>query len=124
MKRALPVLVVIAALIGLTSPAQAFAQGGSARTSLSGLVSDKTGGVIPGASVDVKNNATGVSNTTITNSTGQFNVPALDPGTYTVTVTLQGFKTAIVKDVVLVVGSPGNVCRSRSKSARLVKPSQ
>jgi len=58
---------------------------------------------------DVKNNATGVSNKTITNSTGQFAVPALDPGTYTVTVTLQGFKTAIVKDVVLIVGSPGNV---------------
>jgi hypothetical protein len=109
MKRALPFLVVIAVFIGLTSPSTALAQGGSARTSLSGLVSDKTGGVIPGASVDVKNNATGVSNKTITNSTGQFNVPALDPGTYTVTVTLQGFKTAIVKDVILIVGSPGNV---------------
>ena len=108
MKRALPFLVVIA-LVGLAGPSTALAQGGSARTSLSGLVSDKTGGVIPGATVDVKNNATGVSNKTITNSTGQFTVPALDPGTYTVTVTLQGFKTAIVKDVVLIVGSPGNV---------------
>jgi hypothetical protein len=82
MKRALPFLVVIA-FVGLTSPSTALAQGGSARTSLSGLVSDKTGGVIPGATVDVKNNATGVSNKTITNSTGQFAVPALDPGTYT-----------------------------------------
>ena len=110
MKRALPYLVVIAAIIGLTTPATALAQGGSARTSLSGQVSDKTGGVIPGASVDVKNNATGVSNKTITNSTGQFNVPALDPGTYTVTVTLQGFKTAVVTDVILIVGSPAT-CR-------------
>ena len=109
MKRALPFLLALAFLVFATRPAPVFAQGGSSRTSLSGQVSDKTGGVIPGATVDVKNNATGVSTKTITNSTGLFNVPALDPGTYTVTVTLQGFKTAVVKDVVLIVGNPGNV---------------
>jgi hypothetical protein len=109
MKRALPFLLVLVFLVFATRPAPVFAQGGSSRTSLSGSVSDKTGGVIPGANVDVKNNATGVSTKTVTNSTGQFNVPALDPGTYTVTVTLQGFKTAIVKDVVLIVGNPMSV---------------
>ena len=109
MKRALPVLLVLSFVVFATHPAPAFAQGGSSRTSLSGTVTDKTGGAIPGAAVDVKNNATAVSTTTITNSTGVFSVPALDPGTYTVTVTLQGFKTAVVSDVVLVVGNPGNV---------------
>ena len=112
MKRALPVLLVFAFLVFAILPAPAFAQGGSSRTSLSGTVTDKTGGAIPGAAVDVKNNATGVSTKTITNSTGLFSVPALDPGTYTVTVTLQGFKTAVVTDVVLVVGNPGNVAVS------------
>jgi len=109
MKRALPFAVVVAVLFCLVAPAPVLAQGGSARTSLSGTVVDKTGGVIPGATVEVKNNATGVANNIITNSTGVFNVPALDPGTYTVTVSLQGFKTAVIKDVVLVVGNPGNV---------------
>jgi hypothetical protein len=76
---------------------------------LSGQVVDGTGGVIPGASVDVKNAATGVVTKTVTNSTGLFNVPALDPGNYTVTVSLQGFRTAVVQNVVLVVGNPGNI---------------
>jgi hypothetical protein len=102
-------VLVISALVFSIRPALVYAQGGSSRTSLSGVVADKTGGVIPGAVVDVKNNATGVSTQTITNSTGLFNVPALDPGTYTVTVTLQGFKKAVVNEIVLVVGNPGNV---------------
>jgi hypothetical protein len=109
MKPVLPLLLVVTFLVCATHPAPVFAQGGSSRTSLSGQVSDKTGGVIPGAVVDVKNTATGVSTQTTTNSTGLFSVPALDPGTYTVTVTLQGFKKAVVNDVVLVVGNPGNV---------------
>ena len=109
MNRVLPLLFVTMFLVFATRPAAVYAQGGSSRTSLSGEVKDKTGGVVPGAAVDVKNNATGVSTQTITNSTGLFSVPALDPGTYTITVTLQGFKKAVVNDVVLVVGNPGNV---------------
>ena len=109
MRPAFRLVLVISALVFSVRPALVYAQGGSSRTSLSGVVADKTGGVIPGAVVDVKNNATGVSTQTITNSTGLFNVPALDPGTYTVTVTLQGFKKAVVNEIVLVVGNPGNV---------------
>ena len=109
MRPALRFVFVMTALLFSLRPALVYAQGGSSRTSLSGVVADKTGGIIPGAVVDVKNNATGVSTQTITNSTGLFNVPALDPGTYTVTVTLQGFKKAVVNDVVLIVGNPGNV---------------
>src|SRR5689334_24704725 len=97
---------IAVAVVCLAIPTTAFGQGGSARTSISGTVVDKTGGVIPGATVDVKNNATGVSTTTVSSSAGVFNVPALDPGTYTVSVSLQGFKTAVIKDVVLVVGNP------------------
>ena len=45
----------------------------------------------------------------MTNSAGTFSVPALDAGTYTVTVSLSGFKTALVKDVVLAIGTPGSI---------------
>ena len=96
-------------LVCVVSVSPASAQGGSSKTSLSGQVSDKTGGVIPGAAVSVKNDATGVVTPTVTNSNGQFNVPALDPGTYTVTVSLQGFKTAVTQNVVLIVGNPANI---------------
>ena len=45
----------------------------------------------------MKNNATATQFDAVTNENGNFTVPALDPGSYTVTVTLMGFKTAILE---------------------------
>ena len=86
----------------------AFAQG-SGTTSLSGVVTDTGGGVIPGASVVVKNDATGVSYETVTSSSGAFSVPSLDPGTYTATVSLSGFKTAVVNNIRILTATPANI---------------
>src|SRR5262245_23026670 len=80
----------------------AFAQGGAVTGSLSGLVVDKDGGVIPGATVEIKNNATSEKTIVVTNSSGVFTAPSLNAGTYTVTVTLQGFKTQIIEAVRLL----------------------
>jgi hypothetical protein len=82
---------------------------GTAATSLAGTVVDTGGGVIPGVTVSVKNNATGATFETVTNTTGAFSVPALDAGTYTVTVSLSGFKTSVINDVRLVTNTPGNI---------------
>jgi hypothetical protein len=95
------------ALICLAS-SLAFAQG-STTSSISGTVVDTGGGVIPGATVAVKNNATGTVTNAVTGAAGTFNIPALEPGTYTVTVSLSGFKTAIVNTVQLTIGSPQTV---------------
>ena len=46
---------------------------------------------------------------TVTNTAGAFSVPALDPGTYTVTVSLDGFKTAVINDVRLLAATPGSI---------------
>jgi hypothetical protein len=86
----------------------AFAQG-TTGSSLGGTVVDTGGGVIPGVSVTAKNNATGAVFETITNTSGGFSLPALDPGTYTVTAALSGFKTAVVNEVRLVTNTPANV---------------
>ena len=64
----------VAAPLACVSASTAFAQGGQ---SLSGVVFDTAGGVIPGAVVVVKNNATGVSFEAVTNEAGAFSVPAL-----------------------------------------------
>jgi hypothetical protein len=74
------------------------AQGAS--TSISGTVVDSAGGVIPGAAV-VATNESGASFETITNVEGVFTIPSVAAGKYKVTVTLAGFKTAVVEVSVL-----------------------
>jgi hypothetical protein len=86
----------------------AFAQGG-ATSSLTGTVTDETGAVIPGADVVVKNDATGTTFTAVTDGTGSFTIPAIPPGTFTATVSLQGFKTVVLKDVIVSVGVAASV---------------
>src|SRR5204863_52362 len=72
-------VLALAVIVSLAHAGIAYGQG-SGSTSLSGLVTDTGGGVIPGATVVVKNNATGVAFETISTATGAFNVPALDAG--------------------------------------------
>ena len=84
-------------------------QGTTTKATLTGVVQDTSGGVLPAATVVVKNVATGVTNETITNSTGLFSVPALDPGTYEATVSLSGFKTVRVERISLVPGNTASI---------------
>jgi hypothetical protein len=104
MRRLLIVLLTVLA-IGVPSSV-ALAQSGTTRTSLSGTVLDADGGGLPGAAVEVKNAATGVVIRTMTSSTGTYDVPAIDAGRYVITVTLNGFKTAVLTDVELLSGAP------------------
>lgn len=78
-------------------------------STLSGVVLDSAGGVIPGADVVIKHNATGVTTSAVSNSEGGFSFARVQVGVYTVTVTLQGFKTFIANDVVLTTGTPASV---------------
>jgi hypothetical protein len=98
----------VLALILAFASTPAFAQGSSA-SSLSGTVVDTDGGAIPGATVVVKNNATGVSVEAVSNSSGQFSFPGLNAGTYTLTVSLTGFKTFVATDVRLVSSTASSV---------------
>ena len=96
------------ACLCLASPL-AYAQGASTTSSITGVVVDKDGGIVPGATVVVKNNATSVTQTVVTNSEGSYSVPALDIGTYTVTISLSGFKTFVHTDVRLQAGQPASL---------------
>jgi hypothetical protein len=84
------------------------APGASAQStaSISGTVKDASGGVIPGVSVVVKNDTTGNAQETVTDTDGAYQVPALGAGSYTVTASLAGFKTATTKGVRLAPGQP------------------
>ena len=99
--------LLLAVVLVLVSSTSGFAQGAS--QSLSGVVVDAAGGVIPGASVVVLNKATGEKFELTSNEAGAFAVPGIAVGTYTVTVTLQSFKTAVINDVRIVTGTAANV---------------
>lgn len=67
--------------------------GQETRGALLGRVTDPTGAVVVGAKVDVTNTATGVHATTTTNGSGDYILPFLIPGPYSITATMPGFKT-------------------------------
>jgi hypothetical protein len=92
----------------LLAPALAQAQGG-ATSSIAGTVVDTAKAVIPGATVVVTNEATGVKFDTVSSSNGDFIVPALSVGTYSVTVSLEGFKTVVIAGLRVQLGSPTTV---------------
>lgn len=73
------------------------------RGSILGTVTDASGGVLPGATVKITNEATGAINEVRTNAEGRYVVPFLAPGRYTIEVSAPAFKTATRKNVVLEV---------------------
>jgi hypothetical protein len=100
---------VLLLLMGLAvTPRRGFAQG-SVTATLSGTVFDSSGAVVPGATITAKNKGTASTTTAVSGADGLFTIPALEPGNYTVTVTLQGFKIAALEDVRLNAGVPANI---------------
>src|SRR5689334_20359109 len=71
---------------------------------IEGTVVDANGAVIPGANVEIKNLDTGFTRTLTTDEGGRFVAPLLQPGNYSVTVTKQGFTTAVLEKTALTVG--------------------
>jgi Carboxypeptidase regulatory-like domain/TonB dependent receptor-like, beta-barrel/TonB-dependent Receptor Plug Domain len=95
----------ILALLIVLGPAEVLAQ---STASISGVVKDTAGAVMPGVTVTVKNDASAAQDV-LTDGEGRYQVSALPAGTYTVTATLTGFKTAEVKTVRLAIGQPLSV---------------
>jgi len=79
-----------------------FAQ--SDRGSVSGIVTDPTGAVVPGAKVTTTNSAMGTQRSTVTTEGGNYTVPQLPAGVYSVTVVAPGFTTAIRNGITVSVG--------------------
>jgi hypothetical protein len=81
-------LLLLAFVLGAT-PAGAQLSG---KGTIQGTVTDKTGAVIPGATVTIVSNETGFKAIRTTTSSGDYDV-SVDPGTYTITVGIKGFKS-------------------------------
>jgi hypothetical protein len=101
-------LTAVGALLAilLFSAAPARAQFASA---IEGTVSDSSGGVVPGATVTLTNQETGVVQTAQTSSAGYYKFPSLGNGLYSVRVGLKGFKTVIQGSIRLQVAETKTV---------------
>ena len=75
----------------------AFAQAG--RGSISGLVTDQSGAIIPGAKVVAESQATGLKLSTVSTDAGLYSFVSLAPGVYRVTATAQGFDTLVANNI-------------------------
>jgi hypothetical protein len=75
----------------------ALAQGGNAQ--LGGIVEDESKAVIPGVTITARNLDTNVSLSQISNESGAYSFPVLQPGTYEVAAELPGFKRSVQTDV-------------------------
>ncbi len=102
MKRRVEVRAFVIALILLMSSVAVFSQ--DSRGAISGMVTDSTGGVLPGVTVTVTNEGTNVALTVITDSKGYYRVPYLISGRYSVSAQLEGMKGVVKKGLVVRVG--------------------
>src|SRR5579875_2039220 len=71
---------------------------------LNGTAYDQSGAVVPNAEVVVKNEASGDTRQTTANNSGYFTLTALQPGTYTVTISAQGFRSWQQQHLTLALG--------------------
>src|SRR3989449_2253917 len=106
MKRLMYLLVVGVVLLSLGS-GNAFGQA-TASATIQGTVTDKSGAVVSGAEVAVKNKGTDVVRTATTTDTGYYRFELLPVGTYTVTVTKAGFG-AVAQTVETLIGQVATV---------------
>ena len=93
-------VVALFAISLLAIPAAAQEQRGS----IVGVVTDASGAVLPGVTVEARSPPVVGVSTTTTDSSGRYRFPALPPGTYTVTATLQGFVAASAAEAIVTLG--------------------
>jgi len=99
--------LIQAVLLALMIAAPAWAQQGT--TELRGKVLDPQGAVLPGVTVTVKNQATGMYRETVSGEDGSFIASGLVPGVYEVAGELQGYKKFTRRDLQLEVGKTATI---------------
>src|SRR5271155_3768740 len=90
MKSFISAVVLTLAALGVL-----FAQG--ERGAITGLITDPSGAAIPNAEVVAKDSTNGAEFKAKTTSAGIYRIPYMPPATYRVTVTVSGFKTAVIE---------------------------
>lgn len=96
LRRAVAALgVALLLIVGVADPG--YAQ--LTRGAIAGTVRDNTGAVLPGVTVTIRNNDTGITRTVVSDAAGFFRAGGLEPGTYTVNAQLQGFRAVENREI-------------------------
>ncbi|PYS49497.1 MAG: hypothetical protein DMG13_23345 [Acidobacteria bacterium] len=90
---------VIALVLGVSA-----LWGQTTNATLRGSITDQSGAVLPGVTITVKHQATGVERTTLSDETGNYQLAALPVGVYQIDVRLAGMKPQIISGLALEVG--------------------
>jgi outer membrane receptor protein involved in Fe transport len=96
--------VVLACVFAFTSIFSTNAAAQVLEATLYGIVQDSSGGALPGVTVTVTHQGTTLTRDTVSDGRGEFTLPALPPGTYTIKIELSGFKTYENKGITLNAG--------------------
>ena len=99
--RSFSLLVFLLAMVLFTT----FAGAQNFRGGINGVVTDQGGAAIPGAQVQITEDATGVIHTSVSSSAGDYSFPDLPLGLYTVSATSSGFETLKVEKVQVSAGT-------------------
>jgi hypothetical protein len=99
--------VLVVCVLFLSTASVALAQAG--RGSISGLVSDPGGAIMPGVQVVLLNRATGVKQHTVTSSAGLYTFISLNPGAYEVTASQKGFRSVAEDNITVTVDQVSTV---------------
>ena len=97
MKKLMWIVPIVVQLVGFTASAAAQEY----RARVQGSVADESKGALPGVTVTLTNNATGVAVTRVTNGEGRYIFDFVDPGTYTIVAELSGFRPVEQRNVVV-----------------------
>ena len=97
-------VVRLGGILGLIVLGSSLMFGQSATATISGVVRDATGALIPGVSINVKHVDTGQTRAAVSNESGGYNMPLLPVGPYEVSTSMPGFKQVVRSGINLVVG--------------------
>src|SRR5262249_51229454 len=120
-KRVVVLVVALCCFFALT-PSAIFGQTAGSGL-VKGTVYDKTGALVPKASVELAGPLTGFKSTQITDSAGQFTFVSVPPGTYKLTVSKEGFRTQSITalEVQITKSAEVNVTLEVGQKAEVVE---